>query len=47
MALIAGFVFYFLFFGKGVGQEYNTVNAFLLLIGLVCKIGRASCRERV
>lgn len=36
MALIAGFVFYFLFFGKGVGQEYNTVNAFLLLIGLVC-----------
>lgn len=34
--VICGFILYFIFFGKGVGQEYNSVNVFLLLLGLFC-----------
>ncbi len=33
---IFAFVFYFIFFGKGMMAEYNSVNIFLLLVGLFC-----------
>lgn len=30
------FALYFVFFGKGFGVEYNSINIFLLLIGICC-----------
>lgn len=33
---IFGFIFYFVFFGKGMLVEYSSVNIFLLLVGLFC-----------
>ncbi len=35
-AVIICFVLYFYFFGRGVAQEYTTVNIFLLLLGIFC-----------
>lgn len=35
-SVILFFALYFLLFGKGVGQEYTSVNVFLLLISLFC-----------
>lgn len=35
-AVVIGFALYFILFGRGMIQEYNTVNIFLLLIGLFC-----------
>ncbi|MCI6503333.1 MAG: hypothetical protein MSA13_01765, partial [Prevotella sp.] len=35
-SVILFFALYFLMFGKGVGQEYTSVNVFLLLIVLFC-----------
>lgn len=34
--IVICFAFYFIVFGKGIGYEYNTVNIFLLLLGLCC-----------
>lgn len=33
---IFGFIFYFMFLGKGMSEEYDTVNLFLLLLGVFC-----------
>jgi len=33
---VFGFVFYFILFGKGMAQEYDSVNVFLLLVGIFC-----------
>lgn len=33
---VFGFIFYFILFGKGMSQEYNSVNIFLLLVGIFC-----------
>ncbi len=34
--IVISFAFYFIAFGKGIGYEYNTINIFLLLLGLCC-----------
>lgn len=36
MVAIVAFIIYFALFGKGVAEEYNSVNVFLLLLGLTC-----------
>lgn len=33
---VFGFIFYFILFGKGMSQEYDSVNIFLLLVGIFC-----------
>lgn len=33
---VFGFIFYFILFGKGMSEEYDAVNLFLLLLGLFC-----------